>query len=70
MNKFTFLRFCALYLRMDKDDHLHEAATYVGGPRFKSGTGYNKKSYFAASVSTAVSSRGSDVTTVFLLIFA
>jgi len=39
MNKFTFLRFCALYLRMDKDDHLNEAATYVGGPRFKSGTG-------------------------------
>jgi hypothetical protein len=34
------------------------------------GTGYNKKSYFAVSVSTVFQLRGSDVTTVFLLIFA
>ena len=39
-NIFTFLPSCMLHLRMDKDDHLNEAATYEGGPHFKSGLGY------------------------------
>ena len=37
--KITFLPFCTLYLRMDEDDRLNEALTYVGDPRFKSGPG-------------------------------